>query len=80
MNRKSIKCDLCGAAAAQLRRISRSFGRGSTLLVVECVPVVTCAKCGETYLTAETLHELERIKQHRRELARKRSVAVATFA
>jgi hypothetical protein len=42
--------------------------------------VVTCPHCGENYLTAETLHEIERIKLHRGNFAKKRSVAVAEFA
>jgi hypothetical protein len=47
--------------------------------VIEGVPVITCPHCGESYLTAVTLHELERIKRHRKELAARRSVAVANF-
>jgi hypothetical protein len=47
---------------------------------MENVPVVVCPHCGESYLTAETLHEIERIKLHRRSLAKPRSVAVASFA
>jgi predicted RNA-binding Zn-ribbon protein involved in translation (DUF1610 family) len=38
-----------------------------------------CPNCGESYLTAETLHEIERIKMHRKNLAKKRSIAVAEF-
>jgi hypothetical protein len=30
------------------------------LLVIENVPVTSCPNCGESYLTAETLHEIER--------------------
>lgn len=41
--------------------------------------MVSCPHCGESYLTAETLHELERIKLHRRTLAKDRRIAVATF-
>jgi YgiT-type zinc finger domain-containing protein len=63
-----------------VRRIARSYGRGSTLLVIENVPVTTCRHCGESYLTAETLHEIERIKLHRRSLAAKRAVPVVAFA
>ena len=48
-------------------------------MVVEDVPVVSCPHCGATYLTAETLHEIDRIKAHRRSLARRRNVAVAEF-
>lgn len=35
---------------------------------------------GESYLTADTLHEIGRIKLHRRALAEERCIAVATFA
>lgn len=48
--------------------------------MIENVPVVSCPHCGETYLTAETLHEIERIKLHRQSFASKRRVAVADFA
>lgn len=35
--------------------------------------------CGESYLTADTLHELDRLKAHRRSLACDRSVPVVAF-
>ena len=46
--------------------MTKSYGKGRNLLVIENVPVIMCPSCGESYLTAETLHELERIKIHRR--------------
>jgi hypothetical protein len=49
-------------------------------LVIDGIPTVSCPHCGESYLTAETLHEVERIKLHRRSFAHKRPVAVAQFA
>ena len=73
-------CDLCGQDGAQIRYMTRSYGKGATLLVIEDVPVIVCSHCGESYLTAETLHEIERIKLHRRSLAKARNVAVASFA
>ena len=73
-------CDICGKSGAEVRLMTRSYGKGVTLLVIEDVPVVVCPHCGESYLTAETLHEIERIKLHRRSLAKPRSVAVASFA
>ncbi len=73
-------CDLCGKEGARIRRVARSYGKGERLLVIENVPVISCPHCGETYLTAETLHEIERIKLHRQELAVERRVAVAEFA
>lgn len=75
-----MTCDICGMSGAQVRHMTRSYGKGANLLVIENVPVVVCPHCGESYLTAETLHEIERIKLLRRSLAKSRSVAVASFA
>ncbi len=72
-------CDICGQDGAQVRHVTRSYGKGSDLLIIENVPVVSCPHCGESYLTAETLHEIERIKLHRQSFAKKRSVPVAAF-
>jgi YgiT-type zinc finger domain-containing protein len=74
-----VACYVCGKKGARMRRVSRSYGKGQNLLVIENVPVVSCPHCGETYLTAETLHEIERIKAERQSLAEKRTVAVAEF-
>ena len=59
--------------------MARSYGRGAALLIVENVPVVVCPNCGESYVTADTLHVLDRIKRHRRKLAAPKRVAVASF-
>jgi YgiT-type zinc finger domain-containing protein len=80
MKTKSITCDVCGERGAQIRRVSRSYGGGANLFVVENVPIVSCPHCGESYLTAETLHEIERIKLHRKAFAQERCIAVATFS
>ncbi len=52
-------CDICGKDGAQVRCVSRSYGCGASLFVIENVPLVSCPNCGESYLTAETLHEIE---------------------
>jgi len=72
-------CDICGKKGAEVRYMTRSYGKGASLLIIENVPVVVCPNCGESYLTAETLHEIERIKLHRKNLAKLKSVAVAEF-
>ena len=72
-------CDICGKKGAEVRYVTRSYGKGANLLIIENVPVVTCPSCGESYLTADTLHEIERIKVHRKNLAKLKSVAVAEF-
>ena len=75
----AILCDICGKAGAKIRHVSRSYGKGEGLLVIENVPVISCPHCGESYLTAETLHEIERIKLHRQALAELRQVPVVEF-
>ncbi|MBD2184662.1 type II toxin-antitoxin system MqsA family antitoxin [Planktothrix sp. FACHB-1355] len=73
-------CDICGSEGAGIRRITRTYGKGEDLLVIENIPVVRCPHCGESYLTAETLHEIERIKLNRKSLVVERPVEVANFA
>jgi len=73
-------CDVCGKEGVRQRYISRSYGKGDGLLVIEGVPVLSCPHCGESYLTAQTLHAIERIRRHREDVTTKRPVAVAAFA
>ena len=74
-----MQCDNCGKEGARLRYISRSYGKGDDLLVIENIPLISCPHCGESYFTAQTLRAIERIKQERRQLAVTRAVAVAEF-
>jgi YgiT-type zinc finger domain-containing protein len=76
----SMVCDICGKEGVRIRYVTRSYGKGEQLLIIENIPVMSCPRCGESYITAETLHEIERIKSHRQSFARKRQVAVAEFA
>lgn len=73
-------CDICGQKGARIRRVARTYGKGKHMLLIENIPVVGCPHCGESYLTAETLQEIERIKLHRKNLAVKRSVEVVSYA
>lgn len=78
--KEKTDCDLCGKDGAQIRLMTRCHGKGPTLLIIEDVPVVVCPHCAESYLTADTLHEIERIKLHRHSFAKPRNVPVASFA
>lgn len=75
-----VICDICGHTRARVRRVTRSYGKGNDLLVIENVPLVSCPDCGESYLTAAVLHEIERIKLDRKAFAVERPVDVARFA
>ena len=73
-------CDICGQEGARIRRVTETYGKGKDLLVIENIPMISCSHCGESYFTADTLHEIERIKLHRKCLAVERPVEVAEFA
>jgi YgiT-type zinc finger domain-containing protein len=73
-------CDICGTEGVRVRRIPRTYSKGKDLLVIENIPVISCPDCGSSYLTAETLHEIDRIKRQRKNVAVERSVEVASFA
>jgi hypothetical protein len=55
------------------------IGTGENLLIIGNIPMVTCPHYGESYFTADTLYEIERIKLHRQSFAEKREVAIAEF-
>ena len=73
-------CEICGKEGARIRKVTRTYGKGKEMFVIENIPIVTCPHCGDSYLEAETLHEIERIKLHRRSLATIREVPIAHFA
>jgi YgiT-type zinc finger domain-containing protein len=79
MTRRELLCDFCGKKGARVRRATRSYGRGNGEYLIRNIPTISCTHCGETYLTAQTLRELERIKTHHRGLTVKRRIAVAEF-
>lgn len=79
-NRHRRRCDNCGKTGAIERRITRVYGRGRSALVIENVPIIVCPHCGTSYLEAKTLHEIARIKLHRKSFAKPQPLDVATFA
>jgi YgiT-type zinc finger domain-containing protein len=72
-----VACDVCGKGNARMRYITRAYGKGDDLLLIENVPVISCPDCGESYLTAETLHQIDQIKRERKRFAVERPVEVA---
>jgi YgiT-type zinc finger domain-containing protein len=72
-------CAHCGGSSVQVKHVTRSFGKASALLVIEDIPMFSCPDCGESYFSAQTLHEIERIKALRKSVAVARPVPVASF-
>ena len=76
---EKMRCDNCGSEKTRVRQISRTYNKGKKLLVIQNIPVVDCPSCGESYMTADTLSEIERIKLHRNSFGVKRPVRVAAY-
>ncbi|HMS85371.1 MAG TPA: type II toxin-antitoxin system MqsA family antitoxin [Nitrospira sp.] len=74
-----MQCDFCGAKTAVMKKTTKSFGRGGTLVVVENIPTVHCSQCHESYITADTARELDRIRKNRRTVGKAKRVLVASF-
>jgi YgiT-type zinc finger domain-containing protein len=72
-------CEICGKEGARVRRVTRTYGKGKNMFVIENIPIITCPHCGESYLEAETLHEIERIKLHKKSVSTTREIRVAQF-
>lgn len=75
----SVLCVHCASDKLQLKHVTRSYGKGANLLLIENIPMWSCGNCGESYFTAQTMHEIERIKALRKSIAKSRSVPVAAF-
>lgn len=73
-------CDCCGKKGAVTKHVTRSFGKGTGILVIENVPMVICPDCGQSYFTADTLHEIERLRLHRKSVGVQRVAPVIRYA
>jgi YgiT-type zinc finger domain-containing protein len=73
-----MHCDSCGSPDARVLRVTRTYGTGPETLLIENVPLVSCPTCGESYMTAKTLHALDSLRS-RRQLAESRTVSVLEF-
>ncbi len=72
-------CAHCGSTPIRLKHVTRSFDKGAALLVIEAIPMWSCPSCGESYFSAQTMHEIERIKALHKSVAVNRSIPVAAF-
>jgi len=72
-------CDSCGKKNAIVKHVTRSFGSGASIMVIDKVPMIVCPNCGESYFTADTIHELERLKLHRKNVETRRQAPVVEY-
>jgi len=73
-------CQVCGKNTASIRKVTKSFGRGHSLVVIEDIPVLSCGSCHESYITADTAREIDRIRKNRITVGKAKRVLVASFA
>jgi YgiT-type zinc finger domain-containing protein len=71
-------CANCGEPTAYIYRSTRAFGKGSNLLVIENVPIITCRECGAEFLSGLTSGQIDRWYAQYSDLAT-RPVPVVTF-
>ncbi len=74
-----MNCQICGKKTASIKRVTKSFGRSHSLVVIEDIPVVSCTNCHESYITADTAHEIDRIRKNRVTAGKAKRVLVASF-
>jgi YgiT-type zinc finger domain-containing protein len=60
--------------------VTRSFGKGDRLIVVEDIPYLFCPRCGERYFTAATLQAVEQIKGRKSGSIQRRPIPVVSFS
>jgi YgiT-type zinc finger domain-containing protein len=75
-----MKCDICNSEGVHIRNVTRTYGKGEELLIIENLPIISCPHCGESYMTAETLHKIEQIKLNRKNLAVARFIDVVSLS
>ena len=75
-----MKCDICNNEGVHIRNVTRTYRKGEQLLIIENLPVISCPHCGESYMTAETLHKIEQIKLNRKNLAVARFIDVVSLS
>jgi len=72
-------CPLCGGALVK-ETITYEERRNGELYIFENVKALVCGQCGEEYLSAETLEEMDRVVREAREPTRKEEAPVFDLA
>ncbi|MBW4461515.1 MAG: type II toxin-antitoxin system MqsA family antitoxin [Nodosilinea sp. WJT8-NPBG4] len=57
---RDIKCNTCGSAGYEERRVTYLYSHQGQYLIVPNTPVEICSDCGTVYYSAEVLKNIER--------------------
>jgi len=71
MNEKLAVCTACGSTDIVRKLVSRAYGKDeSDLILIDDVPIDVCRACGESYVSAQTLKQIEDLRGRREMLSR----------
>ena len=74
-----MNCQICSKKTVSIKKVTKSFGRGHSLVVIEDIPVLSCSSCHESYITADTAREIDRIRKNRVAVGKAKRILVASF-
>jgi len=74
-----MNCQIRGKETVSIRKVTKSFGRGPSLVVIEDIPVYFCRSGHESCVTPETAREIDRIRKNRATPGKARRVLAASF-
>jgi len=72
-------CENCGKQNAKIKKVSRSYGKGNNLFVLDNIPVIYCPDCKENMIRSKTMHEIERLKKYKKSLKPKKMIPVINY-
>ena len=56
-----MKCIVCKTGSSQPGTTTLSIDNGTTVVVIRNVPAEICSNCGEEYIDANTMKDIEKI-------------------
>ena len=56
-----MTCIVCKKGSTQPGKVTVTIDKGVTVVVVREVPAQVCSTCGEEYIDAETMREIEKL-------------------
>ena len=56
-----MKCIICKKGNTQPGKVTFTVDKGSTVVVIRDVPAQVCSTCGEEYIDAATMKDIEKL-------------------
>ena len=56
-----MNCIVCKKGSTRLEKVTVSIDKNDTVVVIRDVPAQVCSTCGEEYINATTMKDIERL-------------------